>query len=323
MKLLVTGGAGYIGSFMVNALVDAGHNVVVFDNLERGHYTALNQSSKFIKGDIKDKKALDFLFSQEKIEAVFHFAGLISVEESTKNPDLYFENNVKGSSNLFETAIEHNVNNFIFSSTAAVYGNPTQIPIPETHPKNPTSPYGKSKLDTELNLAALRESNPLVSFACLRYFNASGAALDGTLGESHSPETHIIPLAIKAAIEKMPFKLFGTDYSTSDGTCVRDYIHVLDLVQAHLLALDKILKEKGEYYYNVGTGVGISNKEVIDMVSKISGLHIEKLNEKRRAGDADQLIADPAKIQHELMFTPKYSDLETIVKSAWEWHRKQ
>ena len=322
MKILVTGGAGYIGSFMVNSLVNRGDSVVVLDNLERGYESVVNKSAKLIKGDIRDEKLLGSLFSSEKIEAILHFAGLISVEESTKNPDLYFENNVVGSKNLFNTAVKHNVTNFIFSSTAAVYGNPIKIPIPEDHPKNPTSPYGKTKLETEKNLAFLRKEYPLVSFACLRYFNASGGALDGSMGENHNPETHIIPLAIKAAMQGAEFKLYGTDYNTPDGTCVRDYIHVLDLVDAHILALNKIINENGEYFYNVGTGNGISNKEVTETVEKISRLQLKTIETERRPGDSDQLIADPAKIKQKLGFSPKYSDLETIVSTAWEWHSR-
>lgn len=322
MRILVTGGAGYIGSFMTRSLVQEGNAVTVLDSLERGKEEYIEKSAKFIKGDIRDENVLTDIFSQDKIDAILHFAGLISVEESTKNPDLYTDVNVNGSRKLFETAIKNGVNNFIFSSTAAVYGNPTQIPIPENHTKNPTSPYGKTKLETEENLSRLRRENQEVSFACLRYFNASGASLDGALGEAHNPETHIIPLAIKAVREGSDFKLFGTDYETPDGTCLRDYIHVLDLVEAHNLALRKILSEKGEYFYNVGTGDGISNREVIDMVEKISGMQMNVVEAPRRAGDADRLIADPGKIKNELGFTPEHSDLRTIVESAWKWHSK-
>ena len=323
MRVLVTGGAGYIGSFMVNSLLKRGDEVVVLDNLERGHREAVNSSAEFVQGDIRDGNVLQSLFSSEKIDAILHFAGLISVEESTKNPDLYNYVNVKGSRTLFETAIRNSVVNFIFSSTAAVYGNPVKVPIPEDHPKNPTSPYGATKLETEQALSSLRKENPKVSFASLRYFNASGGALDGSLGENHNPETHIIPLAIKSAMQGSEFKLYGNDYSTSDGTCIRDYIHVLDLVDSHILALDKIINESGEYYYNVGTGIGISNKDVLESVEKISGMKLKIINAERRPGDADRLIADPAKIKSELGFTPKYSDLETIVKTAWEWHKSR
>lgn len=323
MKILVTGGAGYIGSFMVKRLLEGGHEVVVFDSLERGHSEVLDSRSKFVQGDIKNRDALELLFGNDKFDVVMHFAAYISVEESTKNPEMYYQNNVAGSQNLFESAINiGGVRNFIFSSSAAVYGNPQKIPIPEDHPKNPTSEYGKSKLAMEEILESLRRENSDVSFVVLRYFNAAGAALDGSNGENHDPETHIIPLAIRAAIEESEFKLYGIDYNTPDGTCIRDYIHVLDLVEAHVLALDKIIKEPGGYYYNVGTGSGYSNKEVLDMVKKVSGKDLKVKFENRRSGDAEQLVADPTKIRAELGFQPKYSDLETIIESAWRWHNK-
>lgn len=322
MKVLVTGGAGYIGSFMVKSLVDDSHEVTVIDNLERGSEARVDKSANFIKLDIRDEDGLNNLFKSSSIEAILHFAGLISVEESTRDPLLYEEINVGGSKTLFKTALRNGVNKFIFSSTAAVYGNPIEIPIPEGHPKNPTSPYGKSKLTTENNLEDLRLENQEMAFVCLRYFNASGAALDGALGESHNPETHIIPLAIRAAIEGKEFKLFGTDYDTPDGTCLRDYIHVLDLVEAHKLALEKVMNDKGGHYYNVGTGIGVSNKEIVNKVSEVSGISMNIVEAPRRSGDSDKLIADPSKIRAELGFSPKHSDIDTIVKSAWTWHKK-
>lgn len=324
MKIVVTGGAGYIGSFMTKVLLDHGHEVIVFDSLERGHSEAIDSRAQFIKGDLNSKEDLNLVFTSANISAVMHFAGLISVEESTKNPDLYYKNNVLGSKNLFEVAMKiGKVNNFIFSSTAAVYGNPIEVPIPEGHPKSPTSPYGKTKLDIEKELLSIREENNSVSYAALRYFNAAGGALDGQLGEKHNPETHIIPLAIKAALSGAEFSLYGTDYATPDGTCVRDYIHVLDLAEAHLLSLNKLMSVPGGYNYNVGVGKGYSNREVIDMVQKISGKQIIISEKTRRAGDSDQLVADPTKINQELGFSPKYSDLETIVKTAWDWHSNQ
>lgn len=320
MKIVVTGGAGYIGSFMTRALIEIGDEVTVLDNLERGHEEVIDKRANFVKGDIRDENLLDKLFSNEKYDAILHFAGLISVEESTKNPDLYNDVNVNGSNNLFKTALRYGIRNFIFSSTAAVYGNPNHIPITEDHDKNPTSPYGESKLKIERNLSNLKKDYPDMSFACLRYFNASGASLNGEYGEMHSPETHIIPLAIKAALNGNNFKLFGTDYDTPDGTCLRDYIHVLDLVEAHILALNKIINVNGEYYFNVGTGEGVSNKEVLEMIMKISGKKINLEIVPRRSGDADKLIADPTKIKNELNFLPKNSDLETIIKSAFLFH---
>jgi UDP-glucose-4-epimerase GalE len=321
MRILVTGGAGYIGSFMVRMLLDKGNEVVVFDSLERGHKKALDPRANFVKGDIKDRPQLESFFNNGKFDALMHFAAYISVEESEKEPDKYYQNNVVGSKNLFESAINiGKIKNFIFSSSAAVYGSPRQIPIPEDHPKNPTSEYGRNKLAMEEILESLRKENPDVSFAALRYFNAAGAALDGSNGENHNPETHIIPLAIRAAIKSSEFKLYGINYNTPDGTCIRDYVHVLDLVEAHILALSKIQKEPGGYCYNVGTGRGHSNREVLYMVKRVSSKKISIKNEPRRAGDADQLVADPTKIRTELGFDPKYSDLETIVKTAWDWH---
>jgi UDP-glucose 4-epimerase len=323
MNVLVTGGAGYIGSFMTKALLDKGYKVIVFDSLERGHKEAVDARAIFIQGDIKDMVALDTLFGQNQIDAVMHFAGYISVEESTKNPEVYFQNNIVGSKNLFNAAIAHGVKKIIFSSSAAVYGNPTMVPIPEDHPKNPTSPYGQNKLDAEKILADLCSENTDLGFASLRYFNAAGASLDGSLGENHNPETHIIPLAIRAIIESKEFNLYGTDYDTQDGTCIRDYIHVVDLVDAHILALEKLGESGGEHYYNVGTGNGYSNREVINAIEEVSGKKINIIEREKRAGDADKLIADPTRIQTELGFVPQYSDLQTIVKTAWNYYSKK
>jgi len=321
-RILVTGGAGYIGSFTTKMLLDEGFEVVVFDSLERGFKEAVDGRAKLIEGDIRDKSSLDNLFNNEKFDAVIHFAGYISVEESEKNPELYRENNVVGSENLFRIAVERGgVKNFVFSSSAAVYGNPQKIPIPENHPTNPTSKYGETKFTTEQNLAKLQKENPEISYVCLRYFNASGASIDGTLGERHDPETHIIPLALKSIINGSEFYLYGTDCNTPDGTCIRDYIHVLDLAKAHILALEKISQNPSGYIYNVGTGKGYSNREVINTIEKVVGNKINVNTKERREGDPEILVADSSKINRELGFTPKYSDLETIVKSAWQWHK--
>lgn len=322
MRILVTGGAGYIGSFMTKGLLDRGDEVTVIDNLERGHLEAVDRRADFLKLDIRDSESLTSLFNKRHFDSLIHFAGYISVEESSRDPQKYQENNVLGSKNLFSVAVRSGVEKIIFSSTAAVYGNPIKIPIPEDHPKKPTSPYGETKLATEETLEAMRKENTSLSFTALRYFNAAGAALDGSNGESHDPETHIIPLAMRALLTDSEFSLYGTDYDTPDGTCIRDYIHVLDLVDAHIKALNKIEKDRGCYYYNVGTGEGHSNREVIETVEKISGRKINVHKEVRRAGDADRLVADPSKIKSELGFSPKYSDLETIIRSAWDWHVK-
>ena len=325
MKILVTGGAGYIGSFMTKALLDRGDEVTVFDNLERGRKEIIDFRANFIKGDLKNISDLEGLFSVSlKFDAVIHFAGLIAVGESQEFPDLYYKNNVIGSKNLFDAAINiGKVNKIIFSSSAAVYGNPIKIPIPENHPKNPTSEYGKNKLEVEGILTELRQANSEVNFAALRYFNAAGAAIDGSMGEAHIPETHIIPNIIYAMLKNEKFKLFGDDYKTKDGTCVRDYIHVLDLVSAHILALEKLENASNGYFYNVGTGNGYSNKEILEMVEKVSGKKVSFQISPRRQGDSDELIADATKIKNELGFIPQYSDLETIVKTAWEWNKKQ
>ena len=321
MKILVTGGAGYIGSFMAKQLIEDGYDVVVFDNLERGHKEAIDKRAKFVLGDIKSFVTLKNLFSNEKIDAVMHFAGYISVEESTKDPQKYYDNNVEGSKNLLRAMMEiGSVDKFIFSSSAAVYGNSKKIPIPEDHPKNPTSPYGKSKLEVEGMLESFQKEKKL-NFVSLRYFNAAGAALDSFMGEDHKQETHIIPLAIKAALNNRDFNLYGTDYNTFDGTCIRDYIHVIDLVEAHILALNHLERNNGGFSYNVGTGRGYSNKKVVEMVKKISGKDLKVKVKDRRPGDPEVLIADSTKIQNDLGFKPKYSDLETIVKTAWWWHR--
>lgn len=321
MKILVTGGAGYIGSFMVKRLLDNGNTVTVLDSLERGHKETIDKRANFVQGSVLEANFLDNVFARNKFDAIMHFAGYISMAESMENPELYFRNNTTGSLNLIEQAVRHNIKNFIFSSTAGVYGNPIKIPIPEDHPTNPTNPYGESKLMIEKILSWYNKIYSL-NFVSLRYFNAAGAALDGSMGEQHDSETHIIPNIIKALLNKQPFILFGNDYRTPDGTCIRDYIQVLDLVEAHVLAIEKLFKEPGSYFYNVGTGNGYSNKEVIEMVKKVTGKNLEVKIGERRPGDADILVADSTKIKKELGFSPKYSSLETIVKTAWEWHRK-
>ena len=322
MKILVTGGAGYIGSFMVKHLLERGDEVAVADSLERGHKESLDSRAKFYQGNLLDKNFVTKVFSENKFDAAINFAGFISMGESMENPFIYFQNNVFSALNLMEEMVKTKTDNFIFSSSAGVYGNPLNLPIPEDHLTNPENPYGESKLMVEKLMKWYQKTHGLDSVA-LRYFNAAGAALDGTLGEQHNPETHIIPNIIKAILENSTFKLFGTDYKTKDGTCVRDYIHVLDLIEAHLLAIEKLSKNKGMFIYNVGTGNGYSNKEVIEAVKRVSGKNLNVEECPRRLGDADELVADVAKIKSELNFNPKYSDLDTIVKTAWEWHSKQ
>ncbi len=321
MKILVTGGAGYIGSFMVKQLLEKGNEVVVADSLERGHKEAIDKRAKLYEGNLLDKEFVRKLFSENKFDGVIHFAGFISMEESVENPYIYFQNNIFSSLNVMEEMAKTKTDNFIFSSTAGVYGNPVKTPIPEDHPKNPENPYGESKLIIEKLMNWYQKTKGLSCIA-LRYFNASGASLDASLGEQHNPETHIIPNIINAILENRTFKLFGTDYKTKDGTCVRDYIHVLDLVDAHILAIEKLSKDKGMYAYNVGTGNGYSNKEVIEAIKRISGRNLNVEESPRRPGDANELVADVTKIKTELMFNPKHSDLDTIISSAWQWHNK-
>lgn len=320
MKIIVTGGGGYIGSFMVKTLCDRGDDVIVVDNFQRGYKEAVDGRAKVFEGDLLDKNFVKKVITESSPDAIIHFAGLISVGESVKKPGLYFESNIMGALNILEEIKELKIK-FIFSSTAAVYGSPNKTPIPEDHPKNPTSPYGVSKLMVEDILKWYNQIFGL-SFTVLRYFNASGAALDGSLGEQHNPETHIIPNAIFSALKNQPFLLFGTDYDTVDGTCVRDYVHVLDLVDAHILALNHMEEDNGKFY-NVGTGNGYSNLEVATMVEKVSGVKFSIEKKDRRPGDPDKLIADPTSIKRDLGFSPKHSDLETIVSSAYKWHNKR
>jgi UDP-glucose 4-epimerase len=322
MTILVTGGAGYIGSFMTKRLLEDGTDVIVVDNLERGHQDSIESSATFIKGDLRDKVFVESIFERNKIDGVVHFAAYISMGESMREPGMYFDNNVNPAVTLLETMRKHNVSSFIFSSTAGVYGNPAAIPIPEDHPKKPTNPYGESKLLVEQMLKWYQMIYG-INYAALRYFNASGASQDGTLGERHDPETHIIPSIIHAALTGNAFTLFGDDYDTPDGTCVRDYVHVLDLVEAHVLALRKIQRDNGGYFFNVGSGKGYSNKEIIEKVQGVSGRTIRITPADRRPGDAGTLVADVQKIQKELAFSAKYSDLDTIITSAWRFHEQK
>lgn len=321
MKVLVTGGAGYIGGFMTRLLLEKDISVIVVDSLERGHSYVVDSRATFVRGDMQDAGFIEKVLSSHTVDAVIHFAGYISVGESTKFPGKYFNNNILSTVNLLESMVKHSVSKFIFSSTAAVYGNPDKIPIPENAPLVPTSPYGESKFLVE-RIAHWYHIAHGLNIAILRYFNAAGGALDGQLGEQHEPETHIIPNAIQAVLSGSEFFLYGNDYDTKDGTCVRDYVHVLDLVEAHLLVFEKLDSVK-KIIYNVGTGTGFSNKDVIDMVKKVTGIDFTVVYKERRPGDPDTLIADVTKINNELDFSPKYSDLETIVKTAWKWHKNR
>ena len=321
MKILVTGGAGYIGSFMVKRLLDEGYSVVVADSLERGHKEKLDSRATFEQGNLLDDAFLKSIFDKNQFDAVMHFAAYISVGESMEKPGMYFENNVFSTLKLLDLMHQYNVKYFIFSSTGTVYGTPKELPTPETHPKNPENPYAESKLMVEKLLDWYYKIHG-IGYAVLRYFNAAGGALDGSLGENHEPETHLIPNAIHAALENKEFYLFGDDWETRDGTCIRDYIHVLDLIEAHIATLKKLEEQNGAYVFNVGTGKGTTNKEVVEMVKKVSGRDFPVVIKPRRDGDVAETVADVSKIKEELGYEPKYSDIDTIIKSAWEWHSK-
>jgi UDP-glucose 4-epimerase len=321
MSILVTGGAGYIGSNMVRMLIANGETVVVLDTMENGFKAAIPNKAQLVVGNVGDKALVERIFTENKIEAVIHFAGYLSVEESVRDPIKYFRNNVMSPMVLLETMSAHGAPPIIFSSTAATYGNPRIVPIPEDHPKNPESPYGLSKWCFEELLRVFDKSTGIRSIS-LRYFNASGAALDGNYGEAHHPETHIIPVAIKAATGKLKeFSLFGTKYPTRDGSCERDYIHIEDLCTAHILALEALLHGHKTDVYNVATGKGVTNKEIVSQVKKATGIDFPVKEAGPRAGDPHILVADPSKLKKEFGWEPKYSDITTIVESAWKWHK--
>jgi UDP-glucose 4-epimerase len=320
MNILVTGGAGYIGSETVALLAASGHRVTVLDSLEYGHAESLVKGVRLFEGRIDDRELLDRILSEQQFDGVIHFAAYIQVGESVKEPSKYFANNVAGSLVLFDALVRHGVKRVVFSSTAAVYGNPVRVPIEEQDAKQPTNPYGASKLMMEQMLHWMDASYGLKS-VCLRYFNASGAALDGSRGESHQPETHLIPLVLAAAAgNRDSITLFGQDYQTPDGTCVRDYIHVADLASAHLKALEYLVGGGGTAQFNVGTGHGYSNQELVAMAKKVTGVEFAVEYGDRRPGDPDQLIASNDKIRAALGWEPQHSDLETILRSAWNWH---
>jgi len=320
MNILVTGGAGYIGSTTVKRLIEQGHTVTVYDNLVYGHEDAVE--CELIKGDLVDK---DFLFSSlegKSFDAVIHFAAYAQAGESVQNPYKYFYNNIVGGLNLLELMVKENIKYIIFSSTCAIFGTPDPLPVTEDSTKHPESPYGESKLMFEKILAWYDDIYG-IKHVNLRYFNAAGAGLEGDLGERHDPETHIIPIAIQVALgNKDSFSLFGTDYPTKDGTCIRDYIHIEDLAIGHIQALDHVMKENKSNAFNLGTGNGYSNREVVDMVKKVSGVDFKVEEKERRAGDPPMIYADNTKAKNFLGFDPQYSDLETIVTSAYNWHKK-
>lgn len=318
MRVLVVGGAGYIGSHMVKMLVDQGHAVVTFDNLSSGFRDAV-LGGEFVKGDLADKARLDEVFAAHQPEAVMHFASSIQVGESVKHPDKYYFNNFSNTLNLLDAMVKHGVQYFIFSSTAAVFGEPVYVPIDEEHPKNPLNPYGRSKWMVEQALADYERAYGLKS-VCLRYFNAAGADPSGLLGERHEPETHLIPLVLQAISGKRDqICVFGRDYDTPDGTCIRDYIHIVDLCTAHALALDKLMATGLSRRYNLGNGSGFSVQEVIAAAERVTGRKVRVVEGERREGDPARLVADAYLAREELGWQPLYSDLETIILHAWQW----
>lgn len=323
MRILVTGGAGYIGSHAVKLFLSRGHDVTVYDSLVFGHRAAV-PAERLIVADLADAHRLDQLFVEKNFDGVVHFAAFAYVGESVTQPAKYYLNNVANTLNLLECVRRHKTPRFVFSSTCATYGMPEKMPITEETPQKPINPYGQTKLIVEKALADYSSAYGL-GFAALRYFNAAGAAADGSLGEDHSPETHLIPLAIDAALGLIPhLNIFGTDYPTPDGTCIRDYIHVDDLAEAHLLALEK-LQPGQQMRYNLGTGVGNSVREVLDAVQRVGGKAVPVVESPRRAGDPPVLVASSEKIVRELGWAPKYRELAAIVETAWRWrmaHRR-
>jgi len=317
--ILVTGGAGYIGSHVVKGLLHQGHQPIIYDNLQTGHRRAVKDAI-FVQGDLADSEKLTNTFRSYAIDSVMHFAADCLVGESVKDPLKYFKNNVKNSMQLLEIAEECHVTKFVFSSSASVYGEPKNIPIQEDDPCAPTNPYGETKWIFERVLQSFSEMRKL-EYISLRYFNAAGADSEGELGEDHSPETHLIPIGLIAALNGDSVPVFGTDYETPDGTCIRDYIHVTDLAQAHILALQRLEEGAISGIYNLGNGNGYSVREVIETIKKITGKKIVSVESKRRPGDPARLVASSEKVKKELGWAPKYPDLETIVETAWQWHR--
>ena len=322
MKVLVVGGAGYIGSHMVKLLGQRGCEVVTLDNLSSGHRDAV-LFGEFVLGDIADSELLARLFAEHRFDAVMHFASFIQVGESVKDPAKYYRNNVTNTLNLLDAMRTAGVQHFIFSSTAAVFGEPDYVPIDERHPQRPINPYGRTKWMIEQVLADYDVAYGLKS-VCLRYFNAAGADPDGQLGERHDPETHLIPLVLQAASGRRPaINVFGRDYDTPDGTCIRDYIHIVDLCEAHWLALDWLCKGCGSQRFNLGNGNGFSVQQVIDVARRVSGRSIEVIDGPRREGDPARLVADATLARQHLGWKPVYDDLDTIVAHAWQWEMKQ
>jgi UDP-glucose 4-epimerase len=319
-KILVIGGAGYIGSHMCKYLSRHGYTPVVLDNLIYGHREAVKWGP-FIQGSMADPALLKNIFSEHDISAVMHFAAFCYVGESVTEPAKYYQNNVAATLTLLQTMVEQKVNNFIFSSSCATYGEPVEIPMTEEHPMNPINPYGRTKVMVEQMLEDFNKAYGLESTS-LRYFNAAGADPDGDLGEDHRPETHLVPLVLQTALgQRETINIFGGDYPTKDGTCIRDYIHIEDLSQAHLLALEKLLNDEPGDQYNLGNGDGHSVKQVIDVAREVSGTDIPAKVTARRPGDPAVLVSSSEKALKQLGWKPQYPDLRTIIETAWQWHK--
>lgn len=320
MNVLVTGGAGYIGSHAVRELLNQGFDVTVYDDLRHGHRAAVDPRAHFVRGALQDDELLNAVFQNEEFDAVMHFAAYIEVGESVADPAKYYANNFSSALILLMAMIKHGIKRFVFSSTAAVYGNPLAIPIPEDHPLTPVNPYGRSKMMVELALSDFSAAYGL-GYAVLRYFNVAGAAADASLGEDHQPETHLIPRVLSACMNpNEELKIFGTDYPTRDGTCVRDYIHVQDLARAHVLALLNIRFGRGEVF-NLGSENGFTVREVIDGCAEVTATYPTIIEYPRRSGDPAVLVASSAKIRKILGWRPQYPELKTILRHAWNWHR--
>jgi len=320
--ILVTGGAGFVGSHTIKKLAEWGCDTVAFDNLSEGHREHVLWG-KFFKADLLDIEALREVFNSYPIEAVMHFAALTRVGESVENPQKYYVNNVVGGLNLLHVMIEYSVKDLIFSSSAAIYGNPMEIPISEDHFKKPVSPYGRTKWIFERTLEEYAQAYG-IRYVSLRYFNAAGSDLNGAIGEWHDPETHLIPTILEAAAGKRPYiKIFGTDYQTPDGTCIRDFVHVTDLAEAHVLAFEYLKDGGANAALNLGTGKGYSVREVIENCRRITGEKIDVLEGPRRQGDPPRLVADPSQANQALSWIPKYSSLPLIVDTAWRWLKRR
>ncbi|MFQ3544629.1 UDP-glucose 4-epimerase GalE [Halobacillus rhizosphaerae] len=322
MNVLVCGGAGYIGSHAAAELIKADHHVVVFDNIETGHEGALIEGAILVKGDLRNIEEIRTLFEEQSIDAVMHFAANSLVGESVENPLKYYENNVYGTMNLLKVMAEYGVHKIVFSSTAAAYGEPDQVPILEDSPTIPANPYGETKLAVEKMLKWAEQAHG-IKHVVLRYFNVAGAHPEFDIGEDHQPETHLVPIILQVALgQREHISIFGDDYPTPDGTCIRDYIHVVDLVRAHMLALDRLNAEKPSSVYNLGNGEGFSVKEMIDAAREVTGHEIPAELAPRRAGDPAQLVASSEKAKRELGWEPGYTSMKDIIATAWAWHQK-